>query len=85
MSARDEVNGKVFGGGRDAVRVVGLRDADEETAGVDAGLGGETHETSRPATVGDGGHDEHRVVDDLDHLVERVRSGHTHLFRLPAI
>src|ERR1043165_8773826 len=57
---------------RDGKGVVLLRDTDKETRWIDAGLSGEADQTTCRPVLAVCGHDEHRVVDELEKSIEAV-------------
>ena len=61
---------RTIGALRDAERVVLARQPHQEAWRVDAGLGREPHQAASGVPFGRGGHDEHRVVQQRDQIVE---------------
>jgi hypothetical protein len=74
LRSGDNVNCHELGPLRHLEGPVLLREADQETEGIDAALGGETHETPRHLAFRSDRDYEHRIVQHTDDLLE-VRQG----------
>ena len=70
---RNQVHHHHLGVAGRAVGTVLLRDAYEEARWADAALGREAHEAAGAVAGGGHGHDEHRVVELVDQLVDALR------------
>jgi hypothetical protein len=71
VAPRQHVHRQVLGSARHREGVAALGDTDQKFGRLHAGLGGETHETTRRDTGGLGCHHERRVIQHRHQVIER--------------